>query len=136
MISAVLIMLKAAGLPPCDMEKADLGIQREMNICAAHDYQKADAALNAQWAITRDKMKAQDEDFAEYASEFDLEQPGYFESLLEAQRAWLNYRDAHCRLDGYNARGGTLEPLLVSTCKTALTEQRTEQLREIAEYPL
>jgi uncharacterized protein YecT (DUF1311 family) len=136
MISAVLIMLQAAGLPPCDMEKADQGIQLEMNICAAHDYQKADAALNAQWAITRDKMKAQDEDFAEYASEYDLEQPGYFESLLEAQRAWLTYRDAHCRLDGYNARGGSLEPLLVSTCKTALTEKRTEQLRELAEYPL
>ncbi len=136
MISAVLIMLQATGLPPCDMEKADLGIQREMNICAAHDLQKADDALNAQWTITRDKMKAQDEEFAEYASGFDLEQPGYFESLLEAQRAWLKYRDAHCRLDGYNARGGSLEILLATTCRTALTEKRTEELREIAEYPL
>ncbi|MEM9310349.1 MAG: lysozyme inhibitor LprI family protein, partial [Pseudomonadota bacterium] len=61
--------------------------------------------------------------------------PGWFASLLEAQRAWITYRDAHCRVDGYTARGGSLEPLLVSTCKTALTKARTNQLKELAQSP-
>lgn len=136
MISALLLSLQAAGMPPCNQAKADQGIQIEMNICAAHDFQKADDALNAQWTITSEKMKSQDVEYEKYKSSFEPPAPGYFESLLEAQRAWLKYRDAHCRLDGYNARGGSLEPLLVSTCRTALTEKRTQELREIAEYPL
>jgi uncharacterized protein YecT (DUF1311 family) len=60
------------------------------------------------------------------------ERPGYFEVLIAAQRAWLQYRDAHCQSEGYEARGGSLELLLVSTCKRRLTEERTEQLRSLA----
>ena len=136
MIFAFLILVQASGMPPCDQAKADQGIQMEMNICAAHDFAKADAALNAQWKVTSAQMKSQDEEYEKYKSSFAPEEPGYFESLLEAQRAWLKYRDAHCRLDGYNARGGSLERLLDLTCRTALTEARTEELRQIAEYPL
>ena len=55
--------------------------------------------------------------------------------MLEAQRGWLRYRDAHCRVDGYTARGGSLEPLLVATCKARLTRMRTEELRELVEVP-
>ena len=127
---------QAEALPPCDQEKADQGVQMEMNICAAHELKRADDALNAQWALTREAMKRRDTDYEEFKSSIEPERPGYFDSLLEAQRAWLQYRDAHCRLDGYNARGGSLEPLLVTMCKKALTTTRTEQLREQAEYPL
>ncbi|MEM8726225.1 MAG: lysozyme inhibitor LprI family protein [Pseudomonadota bacterium] len=131
----VLAMLaQAPGLPPCDRERAEMGIQQEMNICAQHDYQAADDALNAQWKVTSAKMKARDASWGEFVPDWDT-RPGYFASLLEAQRAWLSYRDAHCRVDGYTARGGSLEPLLVSTCKTALTEARTEELRQLAESP-
>jgi len=136
MIFALALVLQSAELPPCNQDRADEGIQQEMNICAAHDLKAADDALNVQWTITRDKMKSQDADYEAYQSTWDDGQPGYFESLLEAQRAWLKYRDAHCRLDGYNARGGSLEPLLVTTCKTALTTARTEELRQLAEHPL
>ncbi|UAB76902.1 DUF1311 domain-containing protein [Erythrobacter sp. SCSIO 43205] len=129
MISLLLMLVQASDLPPCDQEKADQGIQQEMNICAHREYLIADENLNAQWKLTRAEMKRRD-------SEADLpewdERPGYFDTLLEAQRAWLTYRDAHCRSDGYFARGGSLEPLLVSTCKTALTIERTAQLRELA----
>ena len=136
MISGLLLLLaQSGGFPDCDQEAADQGIQQEMNICAAAEYREADARLNAQWKITSAKMKERDASFEEYGgSEFD-DRPGWFASLLEAQRAWLTFRDAHCRMDGYTARGGSLEPLLVSSCKTALTEARTEQLRSLAEGP-
>jgi len=119
-------------LPEGDQEAMDAGVQQEMNICAAREFVAADAELNAQWRITRAAMKKRDESWDEGSPpDWDV-RPGYFVTLLEAQRAWITYRDAHCRSDGYFARGGSLEPLLVSTCKTALTKERTEQLRELA----
>ena len=107
--------------------------QQEMNWCAGRDYAAADVELNAQWAITRAKMKQNDADFAANGrGEYDI-RSGYFESLLEAQRGWLRYRDAHCRVDGYSARGGSMEPMLVSFCMTNLTRQRTEELKALIE---
>ncbi|MEM6267546.1 MAG: lysozyme inhibitor LprI family protein [Pseudomonadota bacterium] len=108
--------------------------QQEMNWCAARDYKAADDALNAQWTLTADRMKARDASLTKYQPDGDG-RPGYFETLLEAQRAWLTYRDAHCRADGFYARGGSLEPLLVATCKTALTKTRTDELRDLASAP-
>jgi len=123
-----------ADLPTCNQEAAERGIQQEMNICAHRDFLIADAALNAQWRVTRDTMKARDADWQSYKPDYDT-RPAWFASLLESQRAWLTYRDAHCRVDGYTARGGSLEPLLVSTCKTALTEARTNELLDLAQSP-
>jgi len=134
MIASLLLMLaQPAGMAQCDREAADRGVQQAMNMCAAEEFAKADAALNAQWKETRLTMKGRDQRWAKYNTPERDRRPGYFASLLEAQRAWLAYRDAHCRLDGYFARGGSLEPLLVSTCKTALTEERTRELRSLVE---
>ncbi len=134
MISAMLLLIQAAELPECDQEAADSGIQSAMNICAYREFLVADAALNAQWKATRAKLKARDAEWESYKPDYDT-RPGWFASLLESQRAWLAYRDAHCRVDGYTARGGTLEPLLVSSCKTALTKRRTRELRELELSP-
>lgn len=131
-VSMLLMLAPTDGLPLCNQEAADRGVQQEMNICAYREFVEADAALNAQWSITRAAMRASDAEREEHGYDDWDERPGYFDTLLEAQRAWLTYRDAHCRSEGYNARGGSLEPLLVSTCKTALTNSRTEELRELA----
>ena len=103
--------------------------QQDMNICAHRDYLAADELLNQQWERTAAAMRERD---AQWGDSFD-ERPGYFEVLLESQRAWLQYRDAQCAVEGYWARGGSLEPLLVSGCLTLLTRRRTEELREIAD---
>ncbi|NJO13902.1 MAG: DUF1311 domain-containing protein [Rhizobiales bacterium] len=128
-----LLMQSADALPECDQAAADKGIQADMNQCAYRDFLIADAALNAQWIITRAKTRKDDADFAASGSaEFDTRE-GHFASLLEAQRGWLRYRDAHCALEGYIARGGSLEPLLNSSCKTRLTQERTEELKALAQ---
>jgi uncharacterized protein YecT (DUF1311 family) len=130
-IIAPLVLMQAAP-PNADWDCDNPLRQQEMNWCAARDYEEADEALNEEWKEVAAAMKARDA----AREKMDLppdERPGYFASLLEAQRAWLRFRDAHCRLKGYEARGGSLEPLLVSTCKTALTKERTEQLRILAE---
>ncbi len=106
-------------------------VQQEMNWCAAQEFAAADDELNTQWAITSARMKVRDERREDGALTQGDERPGDFETLLEAQRAWLAFRDAHCRGEGYYARGGSLEPLLVATCRTDLTKARTEQLKEL-----
>lgn len=107
--------------------------QQEMNWCAGQDYFAADAELNAQWKITVAAMKARDAEFAADGSgEYDKRQ-SYFENLREGQRGWLRYRDGQCTLEGYAARGGSMEPMLLSGCKARLTRQRTQELRELIE---
>lgn len=129
-----LLLEAAEPLPECDEKAAEMGVQQPMNQCAQRDFVIADRKLNAQWQITVAVMKARDEAYAPYRDAGDT-RPGWLESLREAQRAWLTFRDAHCRIDGYTARGGSMEPMLVSFCKRALTEQRTQQLKELAESP-
>lgn len=130
MIFLLLSAASSAGEPQLDCGKAYT--QQDMNQCAYIEYQEADIALNAQWEISATEMKRMDEGWADDL--YTDDRPGYFDQLLSGQRAWLKYRDEHCASEGYLARGGSLEPLLVSTCKTDLTKQRTEELRELTKW--
>ena len=135
-VLAVLLLLhphdqEAAPNPDWDCD--DPQAQQEMNWCAAQEFDRADKALNRQWAVTASRMKERDDRRESGALPERDDRPGHFDTLLDAQRAWLKFRDAHCRAEGYYARGGSLEPLLVSTCKTKLTEARTEQLAQLIE---
>jgi len=133
-VSLILGMLAQAAEPPVPGWNCDNPtVQQEMNWCAGQDTAAADAALNLQWKITAAEMKARDAQFAASSSPAYDQRKGYFQSLLEAQRAWLGYRDAHCRVDGYSARGGSMEPMLVSFCMTDLTRQRTEELKALSQ---
>ncbi|WP_338243636.1 lysozyme inhibitor LprI family protein [Aurantiacibacter hainanensis] len=118
-----------ASAPPAP-ECAEPMTQQDMNYCAAREWEAADALLNRQWRKTAEAMQARD-----IAARPDDGRPGYYSQLLRGQRAWLVYRDRHCASVGYNARGGSLEPLLVADCKTALTRDRTRQLHELADWP-
>lgn len=130
MIFASLLLLSATAADPeidCDNAMA----QFELNACAYKEYEHADAAMNAQWKLTSARMKEIDKDFDRTQDN----RPGYFDTLLAAQRAWLTYRDQHCASEGYTMRGGSAEPMVISGCQTQLTEARTKQLQElIAEY--
>ncbi len=132
MIAAALLMAaSAAGAAAEEPQQncAEPITQLDMNICAGADLRAADERLNAQWRMTADAMRARDRATA------GLEdgRSGYFDQLLEAQHAWLRFRDAHCASVGYGARGGSMEPMLIAMCKTTLTSERTRQLKELGE---
>ena len=130
MILEIAMLMQAASVPPNpDWNCEDPTYQQEMNWCAHQDYLAADAKLNEQWAETAAVMKTRDEQWDKSWGEG----PGYFQVLLDAQRAWLAYRDAHCTSEGYYARGGSIEPVLVSTCKSKLTKDRTQALSFLIE---
>ena len=90
--------------------------QQAMNRCAGDAYQRADAALNAQWT----KVLAIYGDDAESRK-----------LLLDGQRAWLKYRDAQCQLAALDSRGGSIWLLINSGCLASLTRQRTKELAEL-----
>ena len=97
-----------------------------MNACAKQEFDRVDAELNAVWKKVRGWAKNADAKLDRGDG-----QSGYAESLLSAQRAWLTYRDAHCRLVSFDARGGSMQPLLINNCLAELTENRTAELREL-----
>ena len=90
--------------------------QQAMNRCAGDAYQRADRALNAQWA----KVLA---GYGDDAATRKL--------LRDAQRAWLRYRDAHCKLAASDSIGGSIWLLLNSGCLASLTRQRTQELKTL-----
>ncbi len=100
--------------------------QMEMNLCSQRDYEAADKALNAQYQTTRKAMKKWDTD-----SSADLK--GAEDALVKAQRAWVVYRDAQCISSGFQAHGGSMEPMLISGCQADLTRKRIEELKELTE---
>ena len=117
--------------PEPDDDCDDPQDQQRMNFCASLDSGAADAALNEQWALTTAAMKAAD---AEVDSEYDR-QPSHYETLVEGQRAWLEYRDAQCLAESFAMRGGSMQPLIEYSCKAYMTELRIQQLREMAAGP-
>ncbi|MFB0610812.1 lysozyme inhibitor LprI family protein [Aurantiacibacter poecillastricola] len=130
-LAPTLLLLLAQHGAQADMPDCTSAItQQDMTHCAALDWQKADDALNEQWRETAAEMRRLDA-----ATSADDGRAGYFAQLLKAQRAWLSFRDAHCTSEGFYARGGSMEPMLVAQCKAELTRERTRQLRELAQYP-
>ncbi len=131
----LLLLQSGAGIHAGDTARdqtdcSDPTTQQAMNYCASRDFRAADAALNRQWQDTAARMRRLDANIAS-----DDARPTYFAQLLEAQRAWLRFRDGHCASVGYQARGGSLEPLLIATCRAELTRERTRQLEELEDFP-
>lgn len=97
--------------------------QGEMNLCAARDYEAAEKELNTAWKDARAAAKKTDDDLPE-----DLR--GAEKALLAAQRGWIAYHDGSCDLSAFEARGGTMEPMVVSGCLETMTRARTKELRD------
>lgn len=107
---------------------ADPQTQSEMNACAQIDFERADAALNAEYRRAIAHARASDREESGHRIEGD-DRPGDEATLREAQRAWVAFRDAHCRLEGYEARGGSMESMIYDGCRAAVTRARIAQLR-------
>lgn len=101
--------------------------QMDMNICADRDYQEADTALNAAYKKALAATRAMDDELKDMGENY----VGAVEALKRAQRSWIGYRDGQCELAGFEARGGSMEPMLVSGCLADLTRKRTDELKSV-----
>lgn len=94
--------------------------QSEMNRCAGLDARQADAELNRVYRELLSKLKSDD---------------NATRKLRAAQRAWLAFRDAHLQ-ELYPATDkqteyGSMYPMCYAQVATAMTKERTVQLRGI-----
>lgn len=115
------------GEPDVDCNNAMAQI--EMNICASRDYQAADVELNAAYKQTMAAARAMDAQAKDMGEHY----VGAVDALKRAQRSWIGYRDGQCELAGFEARGGSMEPMLVSGCLADLTRKRTAELKAVSE---
>ena len=93
------------------------------------DYADADGELNAAYKKAMAAAQKMDVEYKDMGEQY----VGAVDALKRAQRAWIGYRDGQCELAGFEARGGSLEPLLVSSCLADLTRKRTAELKAVYE---
>ena len=88
--------------------------QAEMNLCAREKFKAADAELNRVYNRLASKL-GDDE--------------GRREKLKAAETAWLKYRDDNCEYEASFFDGGSMRPLILSSCFERMTKARTSELR-------
>ena len=104
-----------AAMPVARAGDCDAGItQQELNGCALREFKAADATLNAVYRQVIARLAGETE-----ARQF----------LTKAQRAWVAFRDAECEVSASGVQGGSIQPMIASTCQTGLTKARAEALR-------
>ncbi|MBP0000331.1 MAG: DUF1311 domain-containing protein [Cyanobacteria bacterium SID2] len=88
----------------------------EMNDCAAHKYDRADARLNR----TYDELIAR------------LDKTNR-EKLIDSQLTWLQFRDANCEWEASDYNGDPLQTSVRLGCLERLTQQRNQDLENADE---
>lgn len=86
--------------------------QSEMNATAYTNYKKADAQLNKvykQLVAILDKK----------------EKP----LLIQAEKDWVKFRDSHCKFVASQYEGGSIQPLIYSSCLEELTKKRIAEIK-------
>lgn len=94
--------------------------QIEMNYCADLSFKAADQELNQIYQQLRNTFKQ---------TKQNTQEP----QLIEAQLAWLKYRDLDCKFSADRFKGGSIAPLMYSSCQETLTKQRTTLLKSYLE---
>ncbi len=85
--------------------------QTDLNICFTQVYRRADTELNRVYAQLRGQIS-----------------PAGQTLLRDAERAWIGYRDKECDFETAGSAGGSIRPMLIAQCLTALTNRRIAEL--------
>ena len=87
--------------------------QLDMNLCEGQRAQAADRQLNQVYQQVRAKYRG--------TSQAD--------KLVDAQLAWIAFRDRECQFAAARFEGGSMAPMVKSGCLARLTVTRTQELR-------
>jgi uncharacterized protein YecT (DUF1311 family) len=95
--------------------------QMEMNQTAAQGYYKADAELNKVYKVLLSKLDEKGKAL-----------------LIKAENDWIKYRDSHCKFEASFYEGGSMQPMIYSSCLESVTMDRINELKaaikEFGEY--
>lgn len=100
------------------------GNQSEINECAWREYRASDRELNAVYKIVIDISKEVDED-PPWGVNISIT-----ETLREAQRKWIPFRDKFCLASSVFSSGrGSMQIAEQAACLEELTRKRTAELK-------
>lgn len=88
--------------------------QTELNLCAQLSFQKADQELNSIYKQLLSLLSKEDKAL-----------------VIEAQRQWIAYRDAHCKFYEKMYAGGSMLTMVLANCKETTTQSRINELKEL-----
>ncbi|MER8884613.1 lysozyme inhibitor LprI family protein [Mesorhizobium sp. C280B] len=95
--------------------------QGTLNECAGNAFDKADKKLNDAYKQIEGRLKG------------DAETK---KLLVDAQRNWVAFRDAECAFQGGPREGaGSMYPMVVYDCQTALTNDRVRDFENYLNCP-
>jgi uncharacterized protein YecT (DUF1311 family) len=114
----ILLALTLVAAQPADCRNAMT--QLDIDSCAAEQARAAEADMNRVAAQLMRELQARDRATPGRAGQ---------ERLRAAQRTWIDFREAQCRLAGLQAMDGSLEAALVTSCMRDMTERRANELR-------
>jgi len=86
--------------------------QAEMNMCAAKRFKAADAELNKVYNRLASMLAGDNS-----------------ARLKAAEVSWMKYRDDNCDYEADFFEGGSMKPLIYSSCMERMTKARTAELR-------
>jgi uncharacterized protein YecT (DUF1311 family) len=120
LLAFVIVAVIAGGAPArADMDTPDCDRRTttmDAQLCADRDYGAADGVLNATYRKVSAMLDADTRRL-----------------LVDAQRAWVVFRDKECASITYEGRDGSGESILRLECLTRLTKARTDDLRRMME---
>ncbi|MEM7509052.1 MAG: lysozyme inhibitor LprI family protein [Pseudomonadota bacterium] len=88
--------------------------------CLNREHRAWDTLLNRWWPDMKADAEATDASNREYG----IDAPDASETLLNAQRAWLSYRDAECTFQWLRYAGGTIRGPVAASCMMEMTAER------------
>lgn len=86
--------------------------QMDMNICAGRDFMREDDTLNQL--------------YQQLLGKFDNKSRS---DVRQIQRSWIQYRDLQCNYEAAQYEGGSIQPMVHSSCLANLTQQRNQILQ-------
>ena len=106
--------ISARFTPAFDACQDQAKITSDNAVCFEAEFARQDAVLNRLWKTTFARITGPDHAL-----------------LLAAQRAWLAARDPFCRSQSDGFAGGTIMPVIYSSCRAELTIRRILWLEHI-----
>ena len=85
-----------------------------MNVCSAQEYEREDAKLNKNYTELIAKLESKEK-----------------EKLKNIQLAWIKFRDLQCDYEASRYGGGSIMPLVRSSCLSQMTKQRNKDLKSM-----
>jgi uncharacterized protein YecT (DUF1311 family) len=116
-LALVLAAAPAAASGPCDHAAKD----PEFSACWQEQFKKSEAEVARRLRVLAERHRK--------------DEPELHALTLKAQQAWLSWREAACRVDTFESRGGQGFGVYWDRCRIRMNEARAAELQKMIDNP-